>query len=76
MYIEEHPQSSAARKYTHSKENFTENQLRSHPLFASALLFEKSWNECKNPSFLHKAMCIVLDHGSIKVQRWLSTFMA
>ncbi len=26
-----------------------------------ALFLEKSWNECKNPSFLHKAMCIESD---------------
>ncbi len=33
----------------------------------NALLFEKSWNECKNPSFLHKAMCIESDLGSMKM---------
>ncbi len=42
----------------------------------SALLFEKSLNECENPSFLHKAMRIGLDRGSTKLQHCLSTFMA
>ncbi len=40
----------------------------------NALLFEKSWNECKNPSFLHKTMCIQSDHGSMKMWHCLSTF--
>ncbi len=30
----------------------------------SVLLFEKSWNEYKNPSFFHKAMCIESETGS------------
>ncbi len=42
----------------------------------NALLFEKSWNECKNLLFLHKAMCIELDHNSMKMQHGLSTFLA
>ncbi len=42
----------------------------------NALLFEKSQNECKNPSFLHKAMCIELHRGSMKMQCCLSTFIA
>ncbi len=29
----------------------------------NALLFEKLWNECKNPSFLHKITCIMSDHA-------------
>ncbi len=41
----------------------------------SLLLFEKSWNECKNPSFLHKAMCIESDHCSTKMRHCLSTFV-
>ncbi len=52
-----------------------ENKLRSQ-FSMNALLFKKSWSECKNPSFLHKAMCIVLDHGSTKMQRCLPTFVA
>ncbi len=35
----------------------------------NALLFEKSRNKCKNPSFLQKATCISLDRGSTKM-RW------
>ncbi len=42
----------------------------------NALLFEKSWNECKNPSFHHKAMCNESDHGSTKMRCCLSTFVA
>ncbi len=42
----------------------------------NALLFMKSWNQCKNPSFLHNAMCIESDHGSTKMRRCLSRFMA
>ncbi len=40
------------------------------------LLFEKSQNECKNLSFLHKDMCIESDCGSRKMRHCLSTFMA
>ncbi len=42
----------------------------------NTLLFEKSWNKCKNSSFLHKAMCTESDHGSTKMQCCISTFMA
>ncbi len=42
----------------------------------NVLLFEKSWNECKNPSFLHKAMCIESNQSSMKMRLCLSTFMA
>ncbi len=42
-------------------------------LSLNVLLFEKSWNECKNPSFLHKAICIESDHGSTKMGCCLST---
>ncbi len=42
----------------------------------NALLFEKSWDESKNPSFLHKAVGIESDTGSMKMQRCLSTFIA
>ncbi len=38
-----------------------ENKLRSNKISLSALLFEKSWNECKNLSFFHKAVCIESD---------------
>ncbi len=41
----------------------------------NALLFEKSWNECENPSFLHKAMCIESDHGTMKMECRLFTLM-
>ncbi len=40
------------------------------------LRFEKSWNECKNPSFLHNVTCIESDHGLTKMRCCLSTFMA
>ncbi len=39
------------------------------------LFFEKLWNECKNPSFLHKAMCMESGHGSMEMRRCFSTFM-
>ncbi len=42
----------------------------------NALLFEKLWNEYKNPSFLHKAIRIESDHGSMKIRRCLSAFVA
>ncbi len=42
----------------------------------NALLFEKSWHECKIPSFLPKAMCIESDYGLTKMRCSLSTFMA
>ncbi len=29
--------------------------------------FWRPWNECKNPSFLLKAVCIESDHGSMKM---------
>ncbi len=62
--------------YTHLKENFMENKLCSYQIFINALLFEKTWNKCKNPSFLHKATCIESDHGSTKMRSCFSTFMA
>ncbi len=34
----------------------------------NALILEKSWNECKNPSFLHKAMCIESDQYSTRMR--------
>ncbi len=42
----------------------------------NALLFGKSWNECKNTSLLHKVMCTESDHSSTKMRHCLSTFMA
>ncbi len=45
-------------------------------LLDASLLYEKSWNECKNSSFLHKATFIEWDHGSVKMWRCLFTFMA
>ncbi len=48
----------------------------SSALVQPALLFEKSWNECKTPSFLHKAVCIESDHDLMKMQCCLSIFMA
>ncbi len=42
----------------------------------NALLFEKSWYEYKNSPFVHKAMCIQLDHDLTKMRCCLSTFMA
>ncbi len=39
MYIEEHSRSFAARKYTHSKENFVENKLHSYQIFAKCTNF-------------------------------------
>ncbi len=41
----------------------------------NALVFEKSWKECKNPSFLYKAMSIQSDHRSKEMRRCLSTFV-
>ncbi len=44
----------------------------------NAVLFEKLQNECKNPPFLHKALCIQSDHGTMKMKMrcCVSTFMA
>ncbi len=39
MYIEERPQGFAAQKYTHLKENFMENKLRSQKIFAKCITF-------------------------------------
>ncbi len=41
----------------------------------NASLFKKSQNEYKNPSFLHKTMCIESNHSSMKMWNSLSTFM-
>ncbi len=41
----------------------------------NALLFEKSGNECKNPSFLHKAMGIESDQGSTKMHAVLPFYI-
>ncbi len=53
-----------------------ENKLHSFQFLLNALLSEKLRNECKNPSFLHKAMCIESDHDSTKMRCCLSTFIA
>ncbi len=42
----------------------------------TALLFEKSWNEYKNPLYLRKAACIESDHGSTKMRHCHSIFVA
>ncbi len=42
----------------------------------NALLFEKLRNECKSPSFLYKATCIVSDHCTTKMRCSLFTFVA
>ncbi len=41
----------------------------------NTLLFEKVWNECKNPSFLHKVTCIRLDHTGIVAKLHIHGFI-
>ncbi len=70
------PWNFAARKYVHWKKILWRINFVFIKFSLNALLFEKSRNECKNPSFLHKTICTVSDHGTTKMQCCISAFIA
>ncbi len=70
ILIEEHPRGFPAWRYTRSNENFMENKL-----YSCKISPEKLQNECKNPSFLHKVICIRLDRAGTVAKFHIYSFI-